>query len=988
MRQLILLVTVAIFFLPVLLCAQQPGFAWFEQATGKHGDVRITHVLTDRSGCTIVKATFQGSIVLGDTCYESSDYITSDYIYCDLLYRLNPDGNVVWVQPYYLPYTSFRYITVDPSGNIYLSYFFYDNMVVWGHELVESQGDSNFFVAKLNRDGDCPWIRQVIGGSTPYFSMATDVNLNCYILGHFYNHITLGDMSFVTDSDFDAFLCKISPSGEFLWSRHIPVEDGGTLVPLAVDISGNCFVTGRLYGSITFDDTTISIPISTTSSAFYARYNSQGTCTLVGALYDGGMNHAQHLPEHIVGDGAGGFYLTYKYYYREVHNFVQKLRVMRCNSNGQTQQLYSSPVQWITTKMLTKDQSGNLVIAGDYEGQITLGSFTLNKSSGFYVGKMSPTGTWLSAEDPYGDGNVPQITYFNLLLDDSMLFTWSASDSLTIGSYQSHDTQPYKTLNMVSLNNLHQVTWAHSTEPFYNRSTSVDLVKGTSNLYTCGNFSGDTMVGSSVLRQRGNGDIYVASMNIWTEWLWAASAGGPGVDEAKALAVDAEGCSYVVGSFSKTAWFGDFQVGGGRDTNIFVAKLDPQGNWLWVRTAGGPGFDRANDIVLDAEGNLYVTGSFSSQAQFGDAWVESRGGEDIFVATLDPEGNWLNIGTGGESGHDRGNSIAILSSGAVIVGGDFSANTQTGDIQLNSGGAQEAFAALLTEEFNWLWMRFMGGTEDDSCVDLGLDGQDNIYLTGTYLGEANCGDINLRQRGNTDIFTASLSPSGDWLWASSAGGTEADSVRCLVVDAAGNLTITGTFTGTVDFGSFNRSSVSLYDIFTASQSSTGNWLWLKATGGPYNDAGNALALSQDGDLYISGSFEADYNHKFYSAYEVFYPNGKSDSFIGCMREGVYIEPEEATPAVTEIRAAYPNPFSDQVQIDIERDSEELVVVDVFNIRGQLVRRLLNTVLDRGLHQISWDGRDSNGSACANGVYLVRLQTSNTSFSRKLLLKRN
>ncbi|MDY0112281.1 MAG: SBBP repeat-containing protein, partial [Candidatus Syntrophosphaera sp.] len=149
-------------------------------------------------------------------------------------------------------------------------------------------------------------------------------------------------------------------------------------------------------------------------------------------------------------------------------------------------------------------------------------------------------------------------------------------------------------------------------------------------------------------------------------WLWAKQAGGTYSDEGNGIAIDSSGNSYVTGRFQGTATFGTTTLtttGSSEIADIFVAKLDSSGNWLWATKAGGNDRDYGYDIATDFSGNSYVTGYFNGTASFGGTTLTSSGQEDIFVAKLDSSGNWLWAKKAGGTCSESGLSIATDSSG-------------------------------------------------------------------------------------------------------------------------------------------------------------------------------------------------------------------------------------------------------------------------------------------------------------------------------------
>ena len=108
------------------------------------------------------------------------------------------------------------------------------------------------------------------------------------------------------------------------------------------------------------------------------------------------------------------------------------------------------------------------------------------------------------------------------------------------------------------------------------------------------------------------------------QWQWAVSAGGTWSNRGDGIALDAAGNAYVTGRFQKTATFGSHTLTANIYSSevdfydVFTAKLDKDGNWLWAVMAGGDYDDVGLNIALDGNGNAYVNGTFSGTATFGN----------------------------------------------------------------------------------------------------------------------------------------------------------------------------------------------------------------------------------------------------------------------------------------------------------------------------------------------------------------------------------
>ena len=150
----------------------------------------------------------------------------------------------------------------------------------------------------------------------------------------------------------------------------------------------------------------------------------------------------------------------------------------------------------------------------------------------------------------------------------------------------------------------------------------------------------------------------------------AVSFGGAKHDKTRCINLDAQGNILITGEFAGDSKFGEHPITSAGDMDFFVAKLDPQGKCLWAHNGGGSKVDRGYGIAADATGNVYVTGhSQGSDARFSDQAIPNAGDYDTFVAKYDPAGKLLWIKTEGGPGYDYGHGIAVSTQGRVFVTG-------------------------------------------------------------------------------------------------------------------------------------------------------------------------------------------------------------------------------------------------------------------------------------------------------------------------------
>jgi len=460
-----------------------------------------------------------------------------------------------------------------------------------------------------------------------------------------------------------------------------------------------------------------------------------------------------------------------------------------------------------------------------------------------YLNKAKQITTSLSTEHKY--------TYFNPVFDD----------------YQSKEKNIVedimkKTFLLFILVLYSLVLFAQNVEWFWatqaggeSRDRSYNIaVDANGSSYVTGYFNGIATFGTTTLTCSGINDIFVAKLDRNGNWLWAKQAGGISDDSGNSIAVDANGNIYVTGYFNGSATFGTTTLTSIGWIDMFVAKLDSNGNWLWAKQARGTSEDEGMSIAVDANGNSYVTGYFRSSATFGTTTLIFSGGDDIFFAKLDSNGNWLWAKQAGGTSDDSGNSIAIDNNGNSYVTGYFRGSATFGTTTLTSSGDYDIYIAKLDSNGNWFWAKKAGGTSSDGGNSIAIDNNGNSYVTGYFSDSATFGTTTLTSSGDYDIYIAKLDSNGNWFWAKKAGGTSSDGGNSIAVDANGNSYVTGSFSGSATFGTTTLTSSGDDDIFVAKLDINGNWLWAKQTGGSYSDGGSSIAVDVNGNSYVTGCF--------------------------------------------------------------------------------------------------------------------------------------
>ncbi len=271
--------------------------------------------------------------------------------------------------------------------------------------------------------------------------------------------------------------------------------------------------------------------------------------------------------------------------------------------------------------------------------------------------------------------------------------------------------------------------------------------------------------------------------------LWAKGVGSTATDESYGVAVDTAGNVYITGRFNSASI--DFDPGGSGGTltcvggyDAFIAKYDVNGNHLWTKSIGGSGSrDEAYGIAVDAAGNVYITGRFNSTSidfnPGGSGGTLTRvGGYDAFIAKYDVNGNYFWAKNIGGSGRAEAYWVAVDAAGNAYIMGRFYDGSSidfnlggSGGMLTTAGGDYDAFIAKYDANGNYQWANGLRDINmgEDGMFKSGVvvDAAGNVYITG--LGD---GSVDLNPKGNSGKFTtgyydallAKYDPNGDYLW--------------------------------------------------------------------------------------------------------------------------------------------------------------------------------------------------------------------------------
>ncbi|MBS1651193.1 MAG: T9SS type A sorting domain-containing protein [Bacteroidetes bacterium] len=321
---------------------------------------------------------------------------------------------------------------------------------------------------------------------------------------------------------------------------------------------------------------------------------------------------------------------------------------------------------------------------------------------------------------------------------------------------------------------------------------------------------------------------------------------------------------------------------------LFINAQAP--SWQWALSAGNAANDEvSNAIALDADANVYTTGTFPASLTIGSTTLNTITPwfANVYVSKQDPSGNvlWAKafaspVNTLGlDGGGGIGYAITTDASKNVYIAGFFMNRIVFGTYTLTAKDTSastpgDMFVAKLDPSGNVLWANSAGGNMPDLAKAIAVDNSGNVFVTGIYRSKSmSLGSTTLTSPNNgapgtyflgTDIFVAKYSSSGTLSWAKTLGSSSTssgDTGNGITVDPSNNVIISGFFSGlgsTIAFGSTTLSASANNNIFIAKYDNNGNEQWAKsaiANGG--NHQANALCSDGNGNIFFTGYTNAN-----------------------------------------------------------------------------------------------------------------------------------
>ena len=348
-------------------------------------------------------------------------------------------------------------------------------------------------------------------------------------------------------------------------------------------------------------------------------------------------------------------------------------------------------------------------------------------------------------------------------------------------------------------------------------------------LYLTGRFDDtvdfDPGPNTAMLVSEGNSDLYILKLDNLGNYVWAKRIGvKEGVEIGESIKVDNQNNIIITGTYYNVV---DFDPGPGvaqltnlSNENIFILKLDKDGNFIWVKNMQSTKYIIPNALNVDNENNIFVTGVFKGVADLdpGDSIYSllSYSNQDIFYVKLNSNGvfQWAKHILGA---HDKTSpmysllysekaiGLSTLENGESLLSGMFMDklyfNTNTGISFINSDSTSSNFIIKYSKngEFKWIksFKKVIG-------YSIEVDKENNVYSVGSIYDSVDLDPSQdsfiVKRKGLNDAYMLKLDSNGKFVWGKQWGGASSKiNMTSISIDQLGNIFSVGMFKGTLDF---------------------------------------------------------------------------------------------------------------------------------------------------------------------------------------------
>lgn len=405
-----------------------------------------------------------------------------------------------------------------------------------------------------------------------------------------------------------------------------------------------------------------------------------------------------------------------------------------------------------------------------------------------------------------------------------------------------------------------------------------------------------------VKNHSGRTDVWICKLNLDGEFLWEKCYGGAWGDNANAIALTKDG-GYITAGTTHSSDF--FKIKGYSD--VLMVKTDADGDKDWFNTFGGDGYDYGYSIDKEKDYRYIVAGSSSSEDLINQT---NKGSFDALAAGFGKSANLIwNKLMGGGSNESAMDIKRTFDGGHIVVG---CSQSLDGDVY-NNFGQRDFWVVKLDALHNLVWSQNFGGINDDIAYSVQTTFDGGYIVAGTSKSYS--------KYNSADCMVVKLDAAGNAEWLKTYGGSMDDEARSIIQTPDGGYAFTGWTYSSDSCVSENKG---LADVWVVKLDSQGEIIWEKTFGGSDEDYGKCIKLTYDGGFVFCGYTES-------SDGDVFENKGGKDFWVVKLTPEQSFLQEDISDSVFSV--VVPKPLSKNINMGdvlLGSDKDSLVVKFIMN----------------------------------------------------------
>jgi len=371
----------------------------------------------------------------------------------------------------------------------------------------------------------------------------------------------------------------------------------------------------------------------------------------------------------------------------------------------------------------------------------------------------------------------------------------------------------------------------------------------------------------------GGKDIYISKYSSEGNLIWAAIAGTDEIDpydQGYSVTSDNSGGCYVSGIFNDTSFFGTDTLISEGERDIFITRIDANGNFIWSRSIGGAQHDYCRDVSINNDGDIILCGNIRDFVDFNGNIVGTANQPTGIIVKYDTNGNMIDY-VHFDSPKSSFEQITFDSNNNIYTIGTLNGSGTINNTTVNTNNSaswQDICLLKLDQNFNIIWSETAGSSFYDigTCITLK---DSTVYIGGSFTGTALFDTISVTYNSLTtgstslshrDAFIAAYSVNGGIKWINTGGSEGIDEIFGLKISQENHLYISGYYKDSITIDTTTLlSPTGITNGFIARLDTSGNVIWNKNLYNTQDSRCYQIELDKDENIYITGDFYGTIN---------------------------------------------------------------------------------------------------------------------------------